>query len=193
SDDYSKVVAGPGDDKSYKLIVPHACLMMQIFEGKPSSEISVEYLEVNTKGDVIEQISFPVYMYVFKDLNECKSLMSYEKIPSEIIEYHTPEIDANYHSMEYNDFWGMRYKSNDIGYEIFAYDFASKDDALRYYIKSTGEAQLADKNSHGVKHIGQGEYQVIVIEGTKVYRLISSNMLVDKIDKMLAVVFSGRI
>ena len=59
SDDYTKIVAGPGDDKTYFLVIPYACLLMQVIEGKPSDEIVVEYTVVDADGNVTERIVIP--------------------------------------------------------------------------------------------------------------------------------------
>ena len=201
SDDYSKIVAGPGDDKSYKLVIPQACFMVQVLAGKASEEISVEYLEINEEGVITEHIFIPVYMYIFKNFDECKNLMSYEQIPSEIVEYVDAKIDTSHNGIEYKTFWGMKYQSENIEYEIFAYEFSGKDDALKYYINVTENDDLAemiplddsDKNILGSKIIGEEKYHIIVIAGNKAYKLISSNLLIDKIDEMLSTVFSVKI
>lgn len=194
SDDYSKVIAGPGDDKSYKLVIPRACFMMQLLAGTPSDEISVEYLEVNAEGIVTEHMFLPIYMYIFEDLNECKQLMSHEQALLEINEYHNPSVDENYSGLEYDAFWGMKYRSENIEYEIFAYEFADNDGALQYYTNVTGRTADSGKTRLGSKTYGwNGECRVVVVDGNKAYTLVSSASLIHKIEEMLSAVFSVQV
>ncbi|MBQ8416621.1 MAG: hypothetical protein IJX13_06980, partial [Clostridia bacterium] len=201
SEDYSQIIARPGDDKSYQAVVPFACLMMQVLEGRPSDEIFVEYLELDSSGDVTTHICLPMYMFMFQDLDECKQLKKYEQISAEIEEYILPDGDESCDGLGYESFWGMKYRSANLSYEIFAYEFNSKNDALKYYMDATGDDKYADrlpvensdKNIHGTKTFGNAKYQVTVIEGNKAYKLVSSNVIIDKIDEMLSVVFSVKV
>ena len=59
SEDYTKIVAGSGDDQSYFLIVPVACVIMQVFQGKPCDEVRFEYIELNKVGDIANKIVYP--------------------------------------------------------------------------------------------------------------------------------------
>ncbi len=59
SNDYTKIIAGPGDDKSYFALIPSACIAVQFFDGKPSDEIKVEYIEVNESQEVINMFTWP--------------------------------------------------------------------------------------------------------------------------------------
>ena len=201
SEDFSRVIAGPGDDKSYYLIVPKACLLMQFFQGVPSDKISVEYIEVNAAGSVISRANFPAYMSIFQDLEECKLLKQYEQTPAEIYEYTTPNADGNYKGLEYKSFWGMKYRSSFLEYEIFAYEFTSKDNALKYYVEVTGNdrhleklpVEDSDKNHLGEKSFGKDKYQIVVVKGNYAYTLSSSNSFINEIEKMISEVFSVKI
>ena len=201
SEDYSKIIAGPGDDKSYFLVVPKACLLMQVLQGVPSDKISVEYLEIDSNSRVTKRMCLPMYMSIFQDLDECKLLKWYEQTAAAIDEYLDPKVDKSYKGLEYQSFWGMKYRSENLSYEIFAYEFNSKDNALKYYIDATGDDKYADrlpvedsnKNILWLKTFRDNEYQIIVIEGNKAYKLVSSNLIIDKIDEMLSVVFSVKV
>ena len=201
SDDYSKIIAGPGDDKSYSLIVPNACLLMQVLQGVPSDKISVEYLEIDSNSRVTKRMCWPTYMSIFQDLDECKLLKSYEQTAATIDEYLDPKVDKSYKGLEYQSFWGMKYESATLEYEIFAYEFTNKDNALKYYIDVTGDDNYADriplkdsdKNILWLKTFSDNEYEIIVIEGNKAYRILSSNLLIDAVDKMLSDIFSVKV
>ncbi len=201
SDDFSKIVAGPEDDKTYWLVLPPACLMMQVLEGKPSEEISVEYFEYNSEGVLTSHSFFPTYVFMFQNLDECKQLKSYEQNAIEIVEYLAPSADESYNGLEYESFWGMKYRSANLDFEIFAYEFTCKDNALKYYINVTGYDKYAeklpvedsDKNILFFNAFGENNYQIVVMEGNKAYQLLSYNLSSDAIDQMLSEVFSRKV
>jgi len=200
SDDFSKIVAGPGDDKSYWLVIPQACVMMQVLEGKPSEEISVEYFEYNSEWVLTSHSSFPTYMFMFQNLDECKQLKTYEQNTIEIVEYLAPSADESYNGLEYESFWGMKYRSENLDFEMFAYEFTCKDNALKYYTNVTGSdkyveklpAEDSDKNILGSNFYGENNYQIVVMEGNKAYQLLSYNPSAYAIDQMLSEVFSRK-
>ena len=57
--DYKTIVASPGDDKSYMPFIIMGCNFMQLCEGTPSDDITVEYTEIDKNGTIIEKINFP--------------------------------------------------------------------------------------------------------------------------------------
>lgn len=59
SDDYTKIIANPGDDITYFAVIPSACIAMQLFNGKQSDEITVEYVETNEDGEIVKRIIWP--------------------------------------------------------------------------------------------------------------------------------------
>lgn len=200
SDDFSKIVAGPGDDKTYWLVIPPACLMMQVLQGKPSEEISVEYFEYNSEGDLTSHAFFPTYMFMFQNLDECKQLKSYEQNAIEIVEYLDPSADESYNGFGYESFWGMKYRSANLDFEIFAYEFMCIDDALKYcnnvpdFDRYAGKLPVedSDKTILGFNSFGENNYQIVVMEGNKAYQLLSYNPSSYAIDKMLSEVFSRK-
>ncbi len=58
SEDYSLITQGPGDDGSFYTFLLPACVYMQIFEGKQVGEIKVTYVEVDEKGNIIDEINW---------------------------------------------------------------------------------------------------------------------------------------
>lgn len=200
AEDYTTINVGPGIDRSYIMVVPRACLMMQVLSGRPSEEISVDYYEIDVNGNVYSHIVFPISSYIFQNFEECKQLMTYEQIPSTIVEYEDAKTDEKLWNLKYKTFWGMRYQSSELEYEIFAYEFADKDDTLKYFNNASGSLfqdplPIAenDPNMNVKKIVGEDTYQVIVTAGTKAYRLICSRLLMDQIEEMLSIVFSVKV
>ena len=199
SDDYTKILAEEDDSRLfYAHILQSACLTIQLISGKPIENILVEYTVRNSKGILIEHIILPWSTTIFQDLDECKQLMTYEQIPSDIYEHTDSEKDPYSRNLQYDSFWGMDYHSENMKYEIFAYEFLNKDDALRYYINVTGETDHAnkipldesDKNPLWLRIFGENSYQIVAIKENKAYRLQSSGLLTVTIEDMLTTVFS---
>jgi len=176
SEDYSKVIAGPGDDKSYILFVPQACLMMRVLEDGTGEEHRVEYREVDAQGDTTVYHLFPMPVFMFQDIDECKQLMSYEQIEVECMEFDFPSHDTFYRECEYQEFWGLDYKSSTFEYEIFAYEFSNRDDALAYYMRASEqkESDLTEKQTQFFWVWSSNEYRIVVVSENKVYNILSS-------------------
>ena len=56
SEDYSLITEGPGDDGTFFPILTVACVHMQIFDGKQVSEVNVRYIEIDERGNIIDEI-----------------------------------------------------------------------------------------------------------------------------------------
>ena len=59
SEDFTKVIESPEDNSWYFPFTTAACVVMQVFEGKTCTEIKVEHIEINDKGEVMETYIFP--------------------------------------------------------------------------------------------------------------------------------------
>ena len=59
SDDYTQVIANSGDDVFYFPWFVHMGVAMQVFEGVPSEEIHVEYIEYDEKGQIVKHAAWP--------------------------------------------------------------------------------------------------------------------------------------
>jgi len=199
SEDFTQIVAEETDNRLfYAQILQNACLTVQVITGKPIENISVEYTVRNSEGILIEHIILPWHTTMFQNLDECKQLMTYEQTPSDIYVHATPTEDPYSNNLQCKSFWGMDYYSENMNYEIFAYEFLTKDDALRYYINATGETDRAnkipleesDKNIVWLRTFGENSYHIIAIKENKAYRLQSFGLLTVTIEEMLATVFS---
>jgi hypothetical protein len=195
SDDYTKIVVGPGDDRSYYSIVLHSCVFVQLLEGKPSDEISVEYIEVDSEGKITEQSFYPTYQPMFQDLDECKELMHYEQLPAEIKEYTDPQIDKNFKNFEYERFWGMSYHSENLDYEIYAYEFTNAEAVLKYcrQVSKNNNTHIDESGTLYLTQLGGGEYIIFVVKDNMAYKLVAYNTPNFKINNMLSKVFSIKV
>ncbi len=59
SNDFTVITQGPGDDGSFYPYLVSACIRMQIFNGKQVEDITVTYIEIDSNGNVIDEIIWP--------------------------------------------------------------------------------------------------------------------------------------
>lgn len=59
SKDFTVITQGPGDDGSFYPYLVSACIRMQIFNGKQVEDITVTYIEIDSNGNVIDEIIWP--------------------------------------------------------------------------------------------------------------------------------------
>lgn len=195
SEDYSKIIADAGDDQNYEAVVPYACIMMQVLSRKPSQDIYVEYTVFDSNGKISKYLSYPMYMFMFEDFNECKQLMNYGEIEAEVKVYDDPTTDKDYTDIVYKTFWGMSYMSEDLNYEIFAYEFDNRQSALKYssIAAEDDEASCDEYGIYWIKMFTPNEYIIVVMENNFVYKIVSPKDSNYKIDKMLSSMFSQKI
>ena len=85
----------------------------------------------------------------------------------------------------------MEFTSSELEYEIFAYEFADSNSALKYYTNVTGrtdDSPYTDKRIHATK--GMFHYDIIVVYQNKAYFLSAPVRCADGIDELLANTFS---
>lgn len=72
--------------------------------------------------------------YVYTDLSECEKLESYST-DTKVIRHKTTEADPYLGDLQYNAFYIGSYRSDLVEFEIFAYEFTTKEDAKRYFLQ----------------------------------------------------------
>ena len=145
--------------------------------------------------------SSPNKCFVFQNINECEQLIPIEQSDLMIERYDTPDKDENLKSLSYVDFWGMNFESNELEYEIFAYEFSDSDSALKYYVNVTGQRSYEkklplskdDDNKHFNSSKGMFFYRIVAVYQRKAYLIIAPKQYADKIDSLLENTFSYRL
>jgi hypothetical protein len=59
SEDYTLVVESYDDNGWYYPVIIPACIKMQMLEGKKCSDITVEFIELDSDGNIVEKIVYP--------------------------------------------------------------------------------------------------------------------------------------
>ena len=142
--------------------------------------------------------SSPNEYYIFQTIDECEQLIPANQTDLMIERYVSPKKDKYLKNLSFESFFGMKFHSSELEYEIFAYEFADSNSALKYYINVTGqnsyekELPLSDSNEN--KRLssskGMSRYRLIAVYQNKAYLIVAPKQYGDTIDKMLATVFS---
>lgn len=142
--------------------------------------------------------SSPSKYYIFQDIKECEKLIPAEQSDLVIEKYASPYKDESLEELSYENFWGMNFNSNELKYEIFAYEFIDSDSALKYYINVTGqnsyEKELPLSNDNDNKRLsatkGMTSYRLVAVYQNKAYLIVAPKEYEKAINKLLADTFS---
>ena len=145
--------------------------------------------------------STPNPYFIFQNIDECERLIPSDQSKLTIERYASPGKDSNLKGLSYNAFWGMEFRSSDLKYEIFAYEFVDSNSALKYYINVTGqtsyEKELPLNERYENKRLssskGMSSYRLIAVYQNKAYVIVAPKQYEDIINKMLASTFSFQI
>lgn len=104
---------------------------------------------------------------IFTDIKECRSINSDN---AEVTIFENPEKDKYLQKLEYQDYFGCEYVSDDFSFELFAYEFSSNDVAMNYYSNATGKQ--TDPNPTFSDSTGMSLFKRIVLKDNKVFFLM---------------------
>ena len=143
----------------------------------------------------------PGEYYIFEDIEACESLISAEKTSAAFERYETPKNDKKVKDLHYLEFFGGKYKSDELKYEIFAYEFEDSDSALRYYVNETRNTvylkklplDKEDENYLLSATSGSFRFDMIVVSGSRAYRLSAPSKYIAEIHELLSCVFSEKL
>ncbi len=139
--------------------------------------------------------------YIFQNISECEQLIPNDQSGVTVDRYDSPDKDTNLNGLLYKEFWGMNLSSDEIEYEIFAYEFEDSDSALKYYVNETGQnsylnklpLSMDDENKLFSASKGIPSYRLIVIYKNRAYKVISPSKYADSVNELLASIFSQKV
>ena len=142
--------------------------------------------------------SSPSEYFIFQNINECEQLIPSDQSNLIIDRYASPEKDKNLKELSYKSFWGIKFHSNELEYEIFAYEFVDSNSALQYYINVTGQSSYekelplsdGDENKRLSSSKGMSSYRLIAVYQHKAYVIVAPKQYEEAINKLLATTFS---
>ena len=126
--------------------------------------------------------------YIFESIEECEKIETLNFTEQKITKYENPDKDKKLKSLQYEAFYGAKYESKEVNFEIFAYEFATEEDAEAYYKKAAGE-KTADKSAYsasGGMFIADFEVKYY----NKVYRVKTTSNDLFEIKDALGTIFS---
>lgn len=154
-------------------------------------------------GFVIYMLIFssPNEYFIFQTIDECEQLIPTDQTDLLIERYTSPEKDTNLKGLSYESFFGMNIHSNEVEYEIFAYEFVDSNSALKYYISVTGqnsyekELPLSDDNENRrlSTSMGMSSYRLIAVYQNKAYVIVAPKQFEEAINKLLSTTFSCKL
>ena len=102
---------------------------------------------------------------IFDDISECDNIKNSTEF--QIQKYETPDKDSKLNNLEYSVFHAAKYVSDDVEFELFAYEFKDKGNAKQYF-KNVAE-QDAEKDTEFLGFGGATSYTLVVIDDQKAY------------------------
>lgn len=139
--------------------------------------------------------------YIFSEISECEHLIPDNKDGVTVERYSNADNDEDLKELSYEEFFGMKYKSDILEYEIFAYEFSNSDSALEYYVNVTGKKSLEknlpldieDENKLWSTSSGMILFEVVVTHKNKAYKLTAPKQYEREINELISIVFSTEI
>ena len=139
--------------------------------------------------------------FIFQNLEECELLIPANQSDADIDRYDSPDADKSLKGIPFNDFWGMKLQSDALEYEIFAYEFADSDSALKYYVNVTGQKsyekklplESEDENKFLSASKGMTSYRIVAVYQNKAYQIIVPKQYAEEINELLASTFSQKL
>ena len=134
--------------------------------------------------------------YIFADISECENLNSLDYEGAQFNKYSTSNNDKELGELKYNSFVAGKYTSEELDFEIFAYEFDSADTAKKYFKNVAGKSNDRDTTfsaSSGFGLFGPSQYEIIVIDYERAYRVVTDQMHDEEIKKALGQIFSIKI
>ena len=144
---------------------------------------------------------FPLEIFIFQTIDECEQLIPADQTDAEIERYDSPEKDKNLKDLSYDAFFGMNFESDELQYEIFAYEFVDSDSALKYFINVTGKSIYEkdlplsddDENKQFLASMGAFNYELIAVYQNRAYVISAPKRFRQDINELLANTFSYKI
>lgn len=125
--------------------------------------------------------------YIFDDISECENITKTEYTNAKLSRYDTPVNDNNLGNLEYLEFFGGYFFSDEIEFEIFAYEFKNTETTKQYFKNVTGKSTKLDSTYLHSSGFGT---RLIVTRFESAYVVTMSNLDEKEVLKALEKVFS---
>ena len=126
--------------------------------------------------------------YIFKNIEECEKIETLNFTEQKITKYENPDKDKKLKSLQYEAFYGAKYESKEVDFEIFAYEFATEEDAEAYYKNAAGKEPTDKSTFAWSRHAYSADFEVIYYN--RVYRVRTTNKHMEAAKDALGTIFS---
>ena len=106
-----------------------------------------------------------VDVHMFSSIEECQNIKSLKSNNVEIYDF--PTGDKYLKKLKFEEWFGCKYNSDDLTFELFAYVFSSNEHAMNYFQNVTGKVN--DPNPTFLSSAGMSSYSRIVVSENKAY------------------------
>ena len=120
------------------------------------------------RGDIFKSNALKLDM--FATLTECQNIETQAEDGATIVSVDALTDDDSIGDLQPLQSYGINYKSKTMAFDLFAYEFATQEDAFAYFENATGKDQqpaVSFSTSTGLE-----QYRCIVIDHTKVYQVV---------------------
>ena len=130
-------------------------------------------------------------IYIFENISECEKISQNKPEDATVEVYQSTEKDKKLDGLQYESFFGAKYSSSELTFEIFAYEFQDTEEAHQYFYNHTGRESDRDTNFFGSG--GMFSYDLVVIDGKNAYFASTSSGDVDEMYEFFSNVFSTKL
>lgn len=127
-------------------------------------------------------------VYMFADIDECNNIVLQKSDDAVVEVYDSPDKDKYLKDLEYDSFYACKYKSDDLKFKLFAYDFVDKESAQEYFERCADRDCVGDTDFLTTR--GMMNYEVRVRCGDCAYILYTRSGYQKQVDEYLSNLFT---
>ena len=106
---------------------------------------------------------------MFSDIGECHAIENLNHNNADIKIYASTDQDRYIKDLQFQHYFGCRYTSDELSFELFAYEFSNDDTAMLYFKNLTGKD--IDPNPTFCDSSGMYWFKRIVVKENKAYAI----------------------
>lgn len=126
--------------------------------------------------------------YIFADIDECNNIVLQKSDDAVVEVYDSPDKDRYLKDLEYDSSYACEYKSDDMKFELFAYDFVDEESAQEYYERCAQRDSVGDKDF--LMTTGLANHTVRVLYDDCAYTVYTRSGYANQVDKYLSNLFT---
>lgn len=128
--------------------------------------------------------------YAFSDISECENIENKKHRDAKITTYDSSE-DKYLNGLTPDGFYGANYASEQLTFDIFAYEFKDKKTAKNYFENSTERS--SDRDVNFLATSGMSQYKLVVLFNENAYVVYTSVKYKEEVNAFLGEIFSTKI